>query len=103
MQDGSQIYEIQTKILSTKQGNLSMVYYYNIMNRLWLELDQYENLQLKCSDDIQIVQEYVERGRVYIFLAGLNETLDQACAQVLGKKRVPSLMEAFSIIRSERE
>ena len=36
-----------------------------------------------------------------IFLAGLNEMLDQACAQVLGKKPVPSLMEAFSIIRSE--
>ena len=85
--------------MSTKQGNLSIIEYYNIMKSLWLELDHYEKLQHKCKDDIKVIKEYVERGRVYIFLAGLNEELDQAWAQVLGMK--PQLIKAFSIIRSE--
>ena len=44
---------------------------------------------------------FVERERIYEFLAGLNAEFDQVRVQVLGKEDVPSLSEVFSIIRAE--
>ena len=41
--DASIVYEIKTKISSTKQGSLSMTDYYNKMNGFWLELDHYQD------------------------------------------------------------
>ena len=92
-------YEIKTKIHSTKQGTMSTTEYYNILNGLWLELDYYQSIKMKCSEDTAMLLKFVERERIYEFLAGLNAEFDQVRVQVLGKEEVPSLSEVFSIIR----
>ena len=38
---------------------------------------------------------------MYDFLAGLNVELDQVRVQILGKEPLPSLNEAFAIVRGE--
>ena len=43
MQDAVSLYEIKTKI--------SVTDYYNVINGVWLELDHYDNLKMKCSED----------------------------------------------------
>ena len=100
VQDAAQIYELKTKISSTKQGSLSVIEYYNLLKSLWLELDHYQNLKMKCGDDIATLREYVEREQIFEFLAGLNADFDQVLVQLLGKEPLPSLNEIFSIIRS---
>ena len=45
---------------------------------------------------------YVERERIFDFLAGLNVEYDQVKVQVLGKEDIPPLNELFSIIRIEK-
>ncbi|TXG53836.1 hypothetical protein EZV62_019092 [Acer yangbiense] len=99
--DAAQLYELKTKISSTKQGSLSVIEYYNLLKSLWLELDHYQNLKMKCGDDIATLREYVERERIFEFLAGLNAEFDQVRVQVLGKEPLPSLNEVFTIIRAE--
>lgn len=42
VQDASVIYEVKTKISSTKQGRMTVTENYNSMNGLWLEYDQYQ-------------------------------------------------------------
>ncbi|TXG53873.1 hypothetical protein EZV62_019129 [Acer yangbiense] len=101
VQDAAQIYELKTKISSTKQGSLSVIEYYNLLKSLWLELDHYQNLKMKCGDDIATLREYVECERIFEFLAGLNAEFDQVRVQVLGKEPLPSLNEVFSIIRAK--
>lgn len=44
------IYEIKTKIHSTKQGTLFLIECYNIMEGLLLGLDYYQNVKMKCSE-----------------------------------------------------
>ena len=56
---------------------------------------------MKCSIDAAMHQEFIERERVYDFLAGLNVELDQVRVQILGKEPLPSLNEAFAIVRGE--
>ena len=77
MQDATLIYEIKTKITTTKQGTLSITEYYNVMKRLWLELDYYKNFQMKCSEDVAMLLKFVERERIFQFLTRLTIEFDQ--------------------------
>jgi len=44
-------YEIENKIFNTSQGSLSITNYYGMLNSLWIELEQYQNLKMKCTND----------------------------------------------------
>ncbi|RVW66265.1 Retrovirus-related Pol polyprotein from transposon RE1 [Vitis vinifera] len=53
------------------------------------------------SIDAAMHQEFIERERVYDFLVGLNVELDQVRVQIHGKEPLPSLNEAFAIVKGE--
>jgi hypothetical protein len=56
---------------------------------------------MQCSDDVVILKNYVERERIFEFLAGLNIEFDQMRVQILGKESLPSLNEVFLVIRAK--
>ena len=101
MRDAIHIYEIKTKIGATKQGTFFVTKYHNIMKSLWLELDYYQNIKMKCNEDAAMMLKFVERERIFDFFAGLNVEYDQVKVQVVGKEDLPPLNEVFSIIRAE--
>ena len=101
VQDASIVYEIKTKISSTKQGSMSMINYYNKMNCFWLQLDHYEDIEMVCSEDAIILTSMLERYRIVEFLAGLNPEFDQVRVQILSREKMPSLNEVYFIVRSE--
>ncbi|KAJ8771605.1 hypothetical protein K2173_026782 [Erythroxylum novogranatense] len=81
--DVAQIYEIKTKISNTKQNNHSVTDYSNFLKSLWQEMDHYQCFQMKCSEDVSILKRFVERDRIYDFLAGLNLEFDAIRAIVI--------------------
>jgi hypothetical protein len=101
VKDATLIYEIKTKLSMTKQGNMMVIEYYNTIKSFWLELDYYQDFKMQCSDDAMILKNYVERERIFEFLAGLNIEFDQMRVQILEKESLPSLNEVFSVIRAE--
>lgn len=101
VKDAASVFEIKTKVHSTKQGTMSVTEYYNALNILWLELDYYHNIKMKCSEDADSLFKFTEGERVDEFLAGLNMEFDQVRVQILGKEELSSLNEAFDIIREE--
>ncbi|KAJ1417838.1 hypothetical protein SESBI_16299 [Sesbania bispinosa] len=94
-------YELENKIFSTKQGVLSVTDYYSVLNGLWIELDQYQNLKMKCTTDFATLTEFIDRARIFKFLSGLNSEFDPIRIQILGKEKLPSLSEVFYIVRGE--
>ena len=56
---------------------------------------------MKCPDDAAILKNFIEKDRVYDFLAGLNPEFDQVRVQIIGKEEMPSLEETISLIRAE--
>lgn len=74
--------------------------YYNRMTGLWLEIDKYRDLKMKCNDDIQIFQ-VMEHDRPIECLTGLNVEYDQIRLQILGKGLILILCEFFFIVRVE--
>lgn len=99
--DEALIYEIQVKAAATKQGSFSVSEYSSLLQSLWQELDQYQVLKMKCSEDATLLKNYIQKQRSYQLLAGLNSEFDQIRVQILGHKDFPSLEEIISIVRAE--
>ncbi|XP_024024905.1 uncharacterized protein LOC112092593 [Morus notabilis] len=83
--DAAQVYEIKVKMSATKQGNKSIT----------------EVIEMKCPDGAVVLKNFIEKDRVYDFLAGLNLEFDQVRIQILGREKIPSLEEAISLIQGE--
>lgn len=66
--DATQIFEIKTRISATRQGD--------ILKSLWQELDHYQCLKMTCSEDAALLKRFVEKERIFEFLAGLNVEYD---------------------------
>ena len=66
-------------------------------------MDHYQCIQMKDSEDATILKRFVEKERIFEFLAGLNLEFDQVQVQVrvLGKEDLPSLNETISIVGAE--
>ena len=101
VKDVARIFEIKTKISATKQGGCSVTEYANQLKNLWQEMDHYQCIEMKCSDDTAVLKNFIEKDRIYDFLAGLNVEFDQVKVQILGKKDLPSLNETIFIINAE--
>ncbi|XP_024022355.1 uncharacterized protein LOC112091879 [Morus notabilis] len=56
------------------------------VRKLWQELDMFEDEQWENSNDNARYKKKVERGRVFVFLAGLNKDLDEVQGRILGKR-----------------
>ena len=95
VRDAAQVYEIKTKTAATKQGNKSVTEYANFLQNQWQELDYYRVIELKCSECAVIIKNFIEKDRVYDFLARLNFEFDQVRVQILDKAEVPSLNEVI--------
>ena len=99
--DAAQIYDIKTRISNTKQGTHSVTEYANILQNPWQELDYYQCIKMESSKDAATLRRFLEKERIYVFLAGLIIEFDAVRVQVLGKEDLPSLNEAIGIIRGE--
>ncbi|KAL0410896.1 UNVERIFIED_CONTAM: hypothetical protein Slati_3679300 [Sesamum latifolium] len=86
MKDAALMYEIKTRISSSKQGTLSVTEYYNMMKSFWLELDHYQSIKMKCTNDAVMLKNFVEKDRIFEFIADLNAEFDQIHIQLLGRE-----------------
>jgi len=97
-------YELENRILKTKQRALSVTAYYMSLKGLWAELDQYydyQNFKMGCNEESATLTQFVERSRIFKFLSGLNFEFDQIRVEILSKDKLPSLLEVFKIVRGE--
>ena len=56
---------------------------------------------MHCSKDAVVLKRFMDKDRIYDFLAGLNVEFDAVRVQILGKQDLPSLNETISIICAE--
>ena len=66
VRDAAQIYEIKTKISSTKQGNHLVIEYAQILQNLWQDLDHYHCIEIKCSNDATLLTFYGKREDLHL-------------------------------------
>lgn len=97
----SELFAIESILHDLRQEEKSVTSYFTALTRQWQESDMFDLHAWKCPDDEQIYRDIVEKKRVFQFLLGLNDTLDDARGRILGTKPLPSLRAAFSEVRQE--
>ena len=91
LENSSQIYELKTQLWQSKQGDKDVTTFYNLMVTLWQELDQCYEDDWENPNDATRFKKREENDRVYMFLAGLNQELDEVRGRILGRKPLPSM------------
>ncbi|KAH9752394.1 retrovirus-related pol polyprotein from transposon RE1 [Citrus sinensis] len=102
--DGSdelQVFTLNQKAFSTKQNGQPLSKFYGELVEIFRELDHRDKVVMKDPEDVVIYRRSVERLRVHIFLAGLDEEFDQVRGEILRKDIIPDLEECYSLIRRE--
>ncbi|XP_024018313.1 uncharacterized protein LOC112090656 [Morus notabilis] len=72
-----QVFEIKNKLKDSRQGNLDITQYYNVLQTLWLELDMHYEADWGDLEGNVKFKRHLEKERLYDFLAGLNKELDE--------------------------
>nr|XP_027078684.1 uncharacterized protein LOC113701961 [Coffea arabica] len=101
IENSSQIFNLKTKLWKSRQEDRDVTTYYNQMVTLWQELDLCYEDEWDCRADSVRYKKREENDRVYVFLAGLNQELDEVRGRILGRKPLPSIREVFSEVRRE--
>jgi len=72
-----QCFEIRSSIRTAKQGNLSVIEYFNILMELWHAINLFYIVSWECVADSIEYNKMVEKDRVFDYLYGLNFDLDE--------------------------
>ncbi|OMO54865.1 Integrase, catalytic core [Corchorus capsularis] len=65
------------------------------------ELDHRDKVVMKDPDDVEAYRKSIERLRVHIFLAGLDNVYEHIRGEILMKKSIPTLEDCYALIRRE--
>ncbi|KAK6934965.1 Retrotransposon Copia-like, N-terminal [Dillenia turbinata] len=69
--------------------------------RLWREIDFRRPNLMQCAMDIQNYNSILQEERVYIFLDGLDDKLDNIKSDVLQLKPFPTIEQAYAYVQRE--
>lgn len=81
--DTSQVYELRRRVTRLRQADGPLEKYYYDSQGIWHEIDFHRPNPMKCSADIQQYNQLVQEDRVYAFLDGLDDRLDNIRSDVL--------------------
>ncbi|KAJ1420634.1 hypothetical protein SESBI_14208 [Sesbania bispinosa] len=101
LRNKSQIYELTLQAREIRQGGDNVTRYFHSLKRVRQDLDLFNTYKWRYTEDAKHHQETVEEGRIFQFLAGLNEELDEVRGRIIGRATLPSLGEVFAEVRRE--
>ena len=99
--DELQIFDLSSKASAVKQNHDTIEVYFGNLNNLWKEIDQRMPNPMKCADDITLFNGFIQKQRLYQFLAGINDTFDKEMRDLLNQDTLPTLDVAYAMIRQD--
>jgi Retrotransposon gag protein len=99
--DKAQVYNLNKRVTRLKQSGRSVEEYYHELQGLWREIDYRRPNPMIHAEDITKFTEFVQETRVYTFLDGLDDRLDNVRAVVPQMASFPSVEQAYAIVRRE--
>ncbi|XP_061963258.1 uncharacterized protein LOC133687924 [Populus nigra] len=97
----AKIYDLHRRSFIMRQAGASVAKYYSELTEIFQELDQLNPSTMEHPSDIEIRWKEVDRLRVYIFLAGLDNNFDQIRGEILRMEPKPELEAAYAHIKRE--
>ncbi|XP_019233997.1 PREDICTED: uncharacterized protein LOC109214527 [Nicotiana attenuata] len=97
----TRVYQLWTKIASLRHGMNSVTTYYSKMNDLWNELDILAPKPGYDCEESRPSLEHLLHQRLLQFLMGLSKSYSNVRSNVLMKRPVVSVNEAYAIVTQE--
>ncbi|XP_074370270.1 uncharacterized protein LOC141711595 [Apium graveolens] len=99
--DELQVFTLNQRAFSAKQNGRSLSIYYGELTEIFGELDHRDKVVMVNEKDIASYQKSLQRQRVHIFLAGLDDNFEQVRGEILRKDPIPDLEECYALVRHE--
>ncbi|XP_074352811.1 uncharacterized protein LOC141691962 [Apium graveolens] len=99
--DELQVFTLNQRAFSAKQNGRSLSIYYGELTEIFGELDHRDKVVMVNEKDIASYQKSLQRQRVHIFLAGLDDNFEQVRGEILRKDPIPDLEECYALVRRE--
>jgi hypothetical protein len=99
--DTSQVYDLRRRVASLKQVGGSLEKYFTDLQGLWREIDFRRLNPMECAVDIQHFNDLLQGERVYAFLDGLDDRLDNIRSDILQMRPFPTIEQAYAHVRRE--
>jgi hypothetical protein len=99
--DTSQVYELRRRVARLKQAGGSFEKFYTDLQGLWCEIDFRRPNPMECPTDIHHYNALLQEDRVYTFLNGIDDRLDNIRSDVLQMRPFPSIEQAYAHVRRE--
>ncbi|XP_075087492.1 uncharacterized protein LOC142169523 [Nicotiana tabacum] len=97
----TKIYHLWIEIASLKQGTDSVTSYYTKISDLWSELDVLVPTSACDCEESRPSLEYLAQQRLLQFLMGLNGTYSNVRSNLLLRRHVVTVNEAYTIVTQE--
>ncbi|XP_054821301.1 uncharacterized protein LOC129320121 [Prosopis cineraria] len=100
-EDGARIYDLKTRSWQIKQGERDLTEFWLELVSVWQEIDLNIETEWSCPSDAARYKRLIEDERVFQFLAGLHQSLDDVRSRILARSPLPSTRDAFAEVRRE--
>lgn len=97
----SQVYDLWRRVFRMRQTGGSIEKYYNDLQGLWCEIDFRCPNPTEYATDIQRYNSILQEDRVYIFLDGHDDCLDNIQSDVLQLKPFLTIEQAYAHVHNE--
>ncbi|XP_026419684.1 uncharacterized protein LOC113315633 [Papaver somniferum] len=101
--DKSILYDLSRKAMETKQAGRPVATFFSDLTIIWQELDYRKPITFNQADIIKIRKAEIDEERVYLFLAGLDDSYDSVRGEILRSTPLPGPEMVFSIVRREEQ
>nr|XP_048333695.1 uncharacterized protein LOC125423471 [Ziziphus jujuba var. spinosa] len=82
-------------------GDDTVTKYFNSLERLWQDLDLFNDYGWKSTEDAIHNKKTMEAHRIYKFLARLNVEFDEVRGRIIGRSPLPPINEVFVEVQRE--
>ncbi|KAH0683189.1 hypothetical protein KY289_020941 [Solanum tuberosum] len=101
--DRSVIYELSCQAMRMKQEGKTVSTYFAYLRKIWKELDHRKPISFTQPDVVQARQKEIEKERVYIFLAGLDDIYDRVRSDILRANPFSNPESVIAMVQSEEQ
>jgi hypothetical protein len=95
------VYDLRRRVTRLKQTGGSLEKYFTDLQGLWREIDFRCPNPMECVGDIQRYNDMLQEDRVYSFLDGLDDKLDNIRNDILQMRPFPTIEQAYAHVRRE--
>ncbi|KAM7499356.1 hypothetical protein LguiA_023770 [Lonicera macranthoides] len=99
--DELQVFSLNQRAFSAKQDGRPISEFYGELTEIFSELDHRDKVVMENPNDMESYRKSIQRLRVHIFLAGLDNELEQIRGEILRKDPIPELESVYALVRRE--